>query len=460
METWVHTNAQATNKTDGVQDNTINIFARIRADFNAYGGLHGFTASLKDKWWSLCCQQPLLASTVASGETRHVPDLYADPEYVTKWLKSSFYVITDDYADGAHDAYGDLPSVDKATLYFFPKTQDVLIRTPHYLIDGIGHLMLIERLLQMVSSGSCSSSKATTTTHIRSANTIELLSPTFEDALNLPEPNVAALEDVKSFVDLFQRGEYPPTGLRFRSSKSASRCRKLIQRFSTAKSMAILKACKAKGFTITHLFHAAAMMASQRLNPTSGRGGLYSTGTAFDLRGRCLPPFNSDKHACTVYLLPRFVIVQQGSFEDTIGQFKAFYRSEWDRPGLRPSIVPFLQQMDRLSQKFATAPPMSSIGMSSFGDLRRWMSRSHGIGQERIHVEEISITAETIAPAIALHLWSWGDQISMQMEWNDKYYATEDMIYYQRAILHEIQSSFELEIGKVLESANEALKIT
>jgi hypothetical protein len=154
------------------------------------------------------------------------------------------------------------------------------------------------------------------------------------------------------------------------------------------------------------------------------------------------------------------VILQQDDFESTLAQLKSFYRSEWDRPGLLPSIVPFLQQMNGLSQKFANAPPMASIGMSSFGNLRRWMSTSHGSNPRRITVEEISITGEFVAPSIALHLWSWNDKISMQMEWNNRYYSEDDIVGYQRAILSEIGTRFGLSLEETIVSEDEVLKLT
>lgn len=454
LERWVRTNAIGAVKTEGREDYTINIFVRTSFDPREFGGMTEFIARLKRAWTALRARQPMLASYAVKD--RRVCCLSNEDVHLESWLRDSFFIVhdstgdvaDDSTGDGAHSAYGHFAPTKHAALYFFPDTKDILIRCPHYLMDGIGHLMLLHHLLLDLSKQE--PMEGSREMQPSAGN----LSPPLQRAVHLPKATPAQTADMQKFVDQFLAGSFPPMGLPMRASLSSSSGtpRKIFRRFSPSDSAKLLAASRRLGCTITHAAHAAAMVAAYKhgqlweLRPDHDQ---YCSGTTFDFRQRANPPFNSNRHACSLYILPRFVVLRHGNFKQTLSQMRTFYRHEWNRPDLLPSVLPFLESMNQISDAMVAAdpppPPVSNVNLSSFGRLERHVQQQYGHGLSSILVDEVSIQGEFVTPSVIIQVWSFNDRLSMQMEWNDKYYDNSDVEEYFRLVVKELRTGLQLE---------------
>ncbi|KAI4185691.1 MAG: hypothetical protein LQ348_004326 [Seirophora lacunosa] len=454
MERWVRTNAVAAAKTEGREDYTINIFVRTAFDPREFGGMTDFVDRLKQAWVALRARQPMLASYAV--DDRRVCCLSNKKVHLESWLRDSFFVVHDSTGDvvdessgdGAHTAYGHFAPTKHAALYFFPETKDILIRCPHYLMDGIGHLMLLHHLLSDVSK------REPVEESQERQPSAHSLSPPLERAVNLPVATPSQRAGVKDFVDQFLAGSFPPMGLPMRSSLQGApgTPRKTFRQFSLSDSADLLAASRRLGCTITHAAHAAAMVAAYKhgqLWELRQDHDQYCSGTTFDFRHRATPPFNSNSHACSLYILPRFVVLRHGNFNQTLSQMRTFYRNEWKKPDLLPSVLPFLDSMNQVSDAMAAAdpapPPTSNVNLSSFGRLEPHVQRQYGQGLSFILVNEVSIQGEFVTPSVIIQVWSFNDRLTMQMEWNDKYYDNSDMDEYFRLVVKELRTGLHLE---------------
>lgn len=418
MEQWVYTNATATMAPLGREDNTINIFARLNVPFSRYGGKSAFIERLREAWKALGRTQPMLASSAL--DDNRVCHLWEDEVDAADWVDNTFTVRDDHRQVDAHTLYGELGPVNKATLCFVPATQDLIIRCPHYLMDGIGHLMAHHHLLSLVTSEQKLASAQST------RPTSKMLSPPMEVAAALPPPTEYHLEKNKRSLRQFTSGEYLPIGPSMKISESG-KSRKMFKRFSPPQTSALLQAAKHRGYTITHACHAAAMLAAHQHGDGKPPPPKYMSGTAFDMRSRSVAPFNGNEHPCTVYLLPRFLMLESGDYDSTVHQIASGYRGARDDPDLLPTIVPFLTEMNDISKAMAAMrpppPPAAAVGLSSLGRIEAHLQREYGRGEEpTVGVEEVSIAGEFLTPSVALHIWTFRDRLTVQMEWNSMFY--------------------------------------
>ncbi|KAI4231770.1 MAG: hypothetical protein L6R40_007627 [Gallowayella cf. fulva] len=436
MEKWVYTNATATQASLGREDNIINIFARLNIPFARYGGKSAFIERLREGWKALRLMQPMLASRAVGGN-RECELWRGDSSDAAEWLHNSVTILDDvSRLIDAHSLYGELGPVNQANLYFSPTTQDLIIRCPHYLIDGIGHLMLHHHLLSLI----------TTERSLKSAQSTqpspEMLSPPMGIAAALPPPTDHQLRKNRDQLSKFTSGQYLPIGPAM-SITDSGQTRKLFKRFSPSQTATLLQASKRRGYTITHACHAAAILASAKHgDPTQPPRTKYLSGTAFDMRNRSIPPYNSNTHPCTVYLLPRFLMLESGDYDSTVHQIASSYRNARDDPDLSGTIIPFLTEMDAISQAMVAMqpppPPIAAVGLSSLGKIETHLQREYGDGEERIGVEEVSIAGEFLTPSVALHIWTFRDRLTVQMEWNSRFFDGGLMAAFFETVLNGV----------------------
>ncbi|KAL8648871.1 MAG: hypothetical protein Q9210_004737, partial [Variospora velana] len=181
-----------------------------------------FVGRLKRARVTLREKQPMLASYAVKD--RRVCCLWNDPVHLESWLRESFFIVHDSTSgivddstgDGAHTAYGHFAPTKHADLYFFPETKDILIRGPHYLIDGIGHLMLLHHLLTNISQ------REPAEESLEIQPSADYLSPPLGRPVNLAAVTPSQDVDVKQFVGQFLAGSFPPMGLPMQSSRQSA----------------------------------------------------------------------------------------------------------------------------------------------------------------------------------------------------------------------------------------------
>lgn len=148
------------------------IFSRINVDLELPSP--EVENALRQAWKQVRHEQPHIAVTVEGFKKIYeVPDETA----LQKWLDTTF--IVSDNTEGETIARESRP-IQQATLYYLPKTSELVIRAPHSLVDGVGMQLLWHTYLTALTSES-------PRTDLVSGGETARLPPSLEKALGHPD---------------------------------------------------------------------------------------------------------------------------------------------------------------------------------------------------------------------------------------------------------------------------------
>ncbi|KAI3325908.1 hypothetical protein HD806DRAFT_520638 [Xylariaceae sp. AK1471] len=178
------------------------------------------------------------------------PDIrYNQPQIATtvdgmkKWLASTFIVSP---ASDAEDLYLSVKPIKQATLYYLPKSSELVFWGYHHTIDGIGILFFWHSYLE---------------------------------ALSIP-----------GIGPVSQLGAAP-----------SGRCQNTELVFPAKNTNALVTACKDKGVSVTAAVYAAYIMAIVKHADPKSKLSQYVSANQFNLRQYLPEPYNSSKYAVAVY---------------------------------------------------------------------------------------------------------------------------------------------------------------
>ncbi|PGH14223.1 hypothetical protein AJ79_03196 [Helicocarpus griseus UAMH5409] len=327
--------------------------------------------------------------------------------------------------------------------------RDVVLRSPHDIIDGIGTLHLFDRLLthasRIIAGGDSVPQFGS-----ESAN----LGPPFRVAACIPpaltaeqelrkEEIAAAKAAYRSNVDIarvpFKKGTVVP-----------GKHQRVARMLSEAGTKELLAACKEAGVTPTHVFHAAVAVALQDLQTQTpeSRSVRYISYSLVDERSKFQEPFNTPKYAAGVYhsvsgktLAVDLTIpaandagLQQRNeqFQKIVTQMKDFYyevRNDKDNLPLAPSAwaastPPYPVPGSDTSLPSVPAPnPTPSVSISSMGLVDRIISSRYGV----LELYNPWVTGEELGTGLGVFLCAFRGQLSLSVAYNDAWHDEDEV---------------------------------
>ncbi|UKZ45843.1 hypothetical protein TrVGV298_000036 [Trichoderma virens] len=279
--------------------------------------------ALRKAWLTLRHDHPTIASQVKYNAGmnsftklyRTIPTI-ADQQV---WLDQTFVKVSTNQT-GSEWANNDPPAPELPTLFVItppslPREgnrpglicRDLVLRSPHDVIDGVGTLLLLGNLVNIGSKAYNQGSLFQLPT-FDDGSEFGNMSPPFRVAANLPKSlterqqqrlaNVAALKEqqLESNIPLllipWKKGEVVP-GMHQRIALTISQ----------EKTSKLLHACSYIGVTVTHLFHAAIpiMMRDLQTKGPKQQRARYVSYILRNERGNCTEPYNSAKHPAALY---------------------------------------------------------------------------------------------------------------------------------------------------------------
>ncbi|OQE28533.1 hypothetical protein PENSTE_c003G01187 [Penicillium steckii] len=233
-------------------------------------------------------EQPQIAATVEGiKKVYEVPDDSA----LENWLERTF--ITSDASD-AEALSREVTPIQQATLYYLPRSSELLIRAPHSLIDGVGMIMLWHSYLTAI----------TAPREIAFGDEATRLPNTLETLLHHPDPPRAemtakAQEIIDAFVaapglgPMNNVGKVPP---------GPTQRRELA--FSVETTSSIVCACKDNGYSVSAAVHAAFIQTLIKHAHPAGDKTKYVTATNPDIRTFLPKPYNTSNYAAALFYTP------------------------------------------------------------------------------------------------------------------------------------------------------------
>jgi len=274
--------------------------------------------ALRYGWKRLRSEHPTLAAPVewdpSTKKCKKVYKALSNKEDVDSWMRGTFNKIeTGQY--GLEFANSDPPVGRYATLYLVipPPVQhpeaneikyDIVFRSHHDLIDGIGTLQLFNNLFLHAGIAFDSFGVELDVVFGEEARN---LSPPFRIAASIPpKPSVTQVKNLEATqkADAAARYGAEALGLPFHPNTTMPRNSQHTVIYLTAnETKAVLSKCKVSGATPTHAFHAGIALAVRDLQAKDEqeRNAKYISYALVNLRSSCMPPYNTSKHAAGVY---------------------------------------------------------------------------------------------------------------------------------------------------------------
>ncbi|KAF3046023.1 hypothetical protein E8E12_010394 [Didymella heteroderae] len=335
---------------------------------------------------------------------------------------------------------------------------DLVFRSPHDIIDGIGTLQLLNKLL------------VTAARYHADPSSFELplpgsecqnLSPPLRVAALIPpiltldqqerlqntiSSNAALRQDAELLSVPFTQGEKVP-GKHQRAALG----------LSIGDTNLALQACKALGTTVTHAYHASIALLLRDLRPsrTEARAARYINYCLVNERPNCAAPYSTPDHAAAVYHSvsgtslaldltipsgadrfkdhPSDAKEAQKEFRTLVDQVRDFYTSIRNSPenlALAPSFWSMATpHIANPTSKWSLNTPVPapnqspSVSLSSMGKLDNVIAPQHGA----FSTKNPWVTGEELGTGIGVFLGTWQGQLQLSAAYNEAWHDREEV---------------------------------
>lgn len=428
--------------------------------------------ALRNAWLTLRHDHPTIASQVKhNAGTNSFAKLYRTIPTVADqqaWLDQTFVKVSTNQT-GSEWANSDPPAPELPTLFVMTNPpipqeenhpglirRDLVLRSPHDVIDGIGTLLLLGNLVKLSSKAYNQGSSFQLPTFDDGSELVNM-SPPFRVAANIPKSltdrqqkrlrHIAALKEQQLASDIplllipWKQGEVVP-----------GKHQRIALTLSQEKTSKLLQACSYVGVTVTHIFHAAIpiMMRDLQEKGPEQQKVRYVSYILRNERGNCTEPYNSAKHPAALYhsgsgtsLLVDMTIPAAGSnntleqqeaesqeFFRVLLEMKKFYNDVRDDPE-HLQLVPYYwaagtRQLPPAVEEPLTVPPPSaqpSVSISSMGIVDKIIPPKDGV----ISVSDPWVTGEELRNSLGFFLGTYRDQLCLSAAYNNAWHTKQEV---------------------------------
>ena len=443
--------------------------------------------ALRWAWQKLRHSHPTLAAPVEyDHRTKRCKKVYKtlrDAQEVDDWMSETFKLV-DNGQTGKGFANTDPPVGRYATLYLIVppndcsseeqiSRRDILFRSHHDLVDGIGTLMLLNSLLHHAAAAF----EAATELPIEFGDEYRNLSPPLRIAAGIPQsPSLdqkSKLAKVQSINNSAKLGA-EVMSLPFSSDLSLpGNSRRAAIPFSSQESKSILAKTKSLQATVTQVFHAAIALAVRDLQRKSNqpRQGRYFSYSLVNLRHCCIPPYHKPRHAASVYhcvsanhlvvdlAVPAEPMTPTGQtakeFLTTLDQVRNFYHNatiDADYLSIVPSLFTSVTPEYPTTSSDIPAPNKSpSVSLSSMGIVDRIVQPQQG----PFEVMEPWVMGAEYSTGIGAFLGSWNGVLCLSAGYNEAFHSEVEVLNFLESVkrvviegleVHDLADSMELPV--------------
>ncbi|KAH7090278.1 hypothetical protein FB567DRAFT_626283 [Paraphoma chrysanthemicola] len=328
--------------------------------------------------------------------------------------------------------------------------RDLVIRSPHDIMDGLGTLQLLANLLKHASETFENPKSWSLTTP---GSEYRNLSPPLRIAAGIPP--ILALEQqdrLQSIIsrNILSRQSIETMALPFKRGPTIpGKHQRIAQEFSAPDTTHLLQACKNINATITHVYHAAVACALRdlQLRTQQSRQTRFISYALINERPKCTKPYSTPRHAASVYhsvsganLVLDLTIpsinqqvesqshqVFQAEFLTLVEQVQIFYhaiQNDKHHIALAPSFFSMLtphilNPTSAPHQRPIPAPnDAPSVSISSLGVIDEIVTPRHG----RFEVDNAWVAGEELGTGLGVFLGTWRGKLQVSAVWNEAWH--------------------------------------
>ncbi|KAL9595033.1 MAG: hypothetical protein Q9219_006683 [cf. Caloplaca sp. 3 TL-2023] len=399
----------------GIQIDREHWAVRVHAHFCLENSAEDPEAALRHAWKTMRFDHPEIAS-FAKGEARvyQVPDL----DDLLSWLTDTFVVTRDGTVD---DLLASLRPYHFPRLYFLPHHSDLLIQIPHWHIDGIGSICLLNNLFEALANPR----------HVAFGTEPARLSPGLEQAANLPMDSQrthdrAASDLLTTFTDNLPSMSVPmeyPDAIPGATGRLAITLQDDIVQ-------SICRLCRARKITVTAMIHAALIAATQELAEPDVKRHNYTSWGTFSLRPYLAPAFVDPKaHPVSLFLCGMPLSIRPADFFTNVSQLNGFYKklaTPDSRVTIWPLLAPFIDKCAAAARQppREDTPPAIGPVLSSIGIADRHLKSQYG---NKVTVSKFWLSSEVLSGEPLVYLWTWQGIMNLSVCYNKSLHTSDRM---------------------------------
>ena len=264
------------------------------ASFKPLGGFQNedLSALFLNAWKVLRFHHPSIAVRAANDTSLiyNVPDAAA----LHQWATETFQVIESKTAD---DIIPNVKPNSSATLAYLPASNEILGHTAHWRTDGVGVILLIDKVLELATSPTLPDPNT-----LMWGQETARLAPPIEDAADIPIAPTDAIKNLsQKYVETFFQAA-GAVGIPYKSETTVpggTRSSRLI--FSPSETNLVASQCKAKGFSVTSAVHASVAATNYALASLEDKDKHYTSTIRFDFRPYLPKPYSTPAYASGLY---------------------------------------------------------------------------------------------------------------------------------------------------------------
>ncbi|KAK0379653.1 hypothetical protein CLIM01_02980 [Colletotrichum limetticola] len=366
--------------------------------------------------WKIVAKDFPCAGAVVDSASREI--VVGEDAITDEWLQKSFLVHDGTTVDEVFSAF---KSQFHITLHYVRDSNQLLLQSPHTLIDGRGMLYLYHALFTTLAALPDDNSQ----THHETSGAPNLSKP-YDDWLG-----VSATPSEKNFADaqsIFQRVLQQEKPIRLPGVDFTTTPQRPVHRdleVDEKTSSTIISACKEKGVSVTSAWHAALALTTQKLQSEAGEdGSSYVQFTTIDLRRHFPSSFVPYKHSIGSLqtALPLAADLSKDSTFDALSkslhqQYKApFAFADNDFGYLTPYMA-----MSRQILESGGVPPSSTPSLSSMGVVDDYLQRQYGAWE----VSNFWVSSTMMTGDFQMYLWTFRGKLTFSVCYNEAFYSME-----------------------------------
>ncbi|EAW13657.1 uncharacterized protein ACLA_043770 [Aspergillus clavatus NRRL 1] len=417
--------------------------------------------ALRKAWIHLRYDHPTIGSRVEwnPGQQRckKIYETLSGPR-VNAWLQSTFQIVPNT-TSGLEWCNSDPPVPKLPTLFLIwgPAADgriegDLVLRSPHDIIDGVGALMLFDNLFTHAASAYKQGPEYVLP---QFGPEFANLSPPFRVAAGLrpsmPADQRERFETMMAYNAFMKQDRIEIATMPYKKGEQLpGKHQRVALTLSTDQTTKLLAACRRTGLSVTHAYHAAIALAVRDLQERREQERLvrYINYSLINERAHCLPPYDTRLHAAAVYhsvsckslvidtKVPSILASpadpnpnreEYGKIAKTVKDFYLEIRNDYDHIQMIPAwfannTIPYPQGDG--------APPVPepnhspSVSISSLGVVDKVISPSQGA----FELENPWVTGEELGTGLGLFLGTWKGQLTSSAAYNDAWHDRDEVM--------------------------------
>ncbi|KAJ9317335.1 hypothetical protein DTO271D3_2625 [Paecilomyces variotii] len=381
-------------------------------------------AQLRRAWAHLRFQHPSLAAEPEGNHLRYTVPL--SKIALQDWVDKTFTVVSD--APSTSELITTLKPTPYAQLYFLPKSREILGHTAHWRSDGVGTMMLLNALLELLARPDLPQDSWTA---LPWGQEVGSLPPSVEEAAAVPEePSSAQAAQGRKAFETFGLAAgaigIPCLG-DSTTIPRGTRC--VCVTLSPQTTAAVVEAVRSRDLSVTAAVHASIAAANFQLADPSQRDRHYTSTIRFTLRPYMPKPYSGPEYASM--LLTTGWMAQVSPVENWATHAQK-YRQEY-RTAISPEYLGGHREYARLlcdllrNTPETEEKPPSEVDISSIGVIEKWIRREYGTPNSSIRVQQISVGLEMLTRQAVCFVWTFRDCLNLQIVYNEAFHAPEQM---------------------------------